>query len=95
MKTLKEWHESQLDLLDYLGTEPCEVDEDIYYDQLGAVSPAYLSHGLLQVGEPYTHDENNVPHYFTFKRMQYKHDPNGGDVLHTFYFIGILPEFKS
>lgn len=94
MKTLKEWHESQLDLLDYLGTTPCEIDEDIYYDQLGVVPPAYSKNGLFQVGEAYTHDDNDIPYYFTFKRVELPKTKNSWR-RYSYYFIGILPEFNS
>ena len=94
MKTYKEWVESKLDLYDFLGEYPVEIDEDIFYDQLGAVSPAYYDFGLLQVGEPYTHlksdnTEYGIPAYCTIKIVTDK------DYIYRYFYIGILPEFNK
>ena len=40
--------------------------EDTYWEMLGAVPPAYQSHGRFACGEPYTHNSKGEPLYYCF-----------------------------
>lgn len=54
MKTLEGWNKSGVNLSKYL-TEPTEIDEDLFYDQINAVPPILGKNGLIQNGEPNNH----------------------------------------
>lgn len=65
IKTKKDWHGT---LEEYLITGD-EVDEELYYYFLEVLPPAYMSRGVFQVGEPYSHNEENKPLYDTFQEV--------------------------
>lgn len=88
LKTYEDWVKSQQDLENFLGEIPCEIDEDIYYDQLGALPPLYHDkgfqyHNIFQVGEAYT-SIDGINQIMTFTESN-----------NRFFYLGILPEFKQ
>ena len=43
------------------------VEDNVYYNMLGALPPAYWRYGVMQVGEAYSHDvKTGKPLYSTF-----------------------------
>ena len=42
-----------------------EVSDEIYFEMLGCVPPAYHSHNVMQVGEPYATDKETLQDLFT------------------------------
>jgi hypothetical protein len=44
-----------------------EIADDVYFEMLSCLPPAYWEKGIMQVGEPYSHDmENGRTLYTTF-----------------------------
>lgn len=84
IKTLKEWEESDLDLDDYLGEDPAEIDEDLA-DYIRDCSYAnYCSEHFLQGGDPITTNERGDYMYITV---------SFNNVMKKIMYLGILPEF--
>lgn len=82
MKTFKQWEKSGIDLDDFLQPMD-EVDERLYLYAGEIVAPKYCSNSLIQMGE--AHDKiHGIYHYMTFRNVGFK-----------YYYLGILPEFKS
>ena len=90
IKTYQAWVESQLDLNKFLGPNPCEIDEDIYYDQLECLPPYFMHNGTFQVGEPYKQEDQTI-YAYTFRKVQQKRVPESGKIEYKFFFLGILP----
>ena len=82
MKTLKEWEESDLDLEEYLGNEPCEIDGELELHIGEVVAPSYMNGGFTQMGEA-TDELDGVFTYITTSNFNGK-----------FFFLGVLPSFK-
>lgn len=83
IKTYKEWQKSNLNLDEYLGNCPCEIDEELYMYFGEITPPTYLSEDLIQTGEA-SFSKNGILYYATCKEI-------GG----KFFCIGDLPEFKD
>jgi len=87
MKTLKEWKQSKLDMDIFLDT-PCEIDEGFYLRILESVPVHYATEYATQGGDPVDSFENHkgktVYTYMTVRNVNGK-----------FFYLGILPEFKS
>lgn len=84
-KTLKEWNKSNLDLAEYLGNTPCEIDQHLDYYIGECTAPKYLSYRFTQGGNAEDHEsESDVGYYHTTSRFNNK-----------YYYLGVLPEFKQ
>jgi len=86
-KTLKGWEKSGIDLKEYLGLAPCEIDEPLLLDILETV-PAEFSHNteygyVGQGGEP----EDKIDGFYYHMSVR-----SIGDKC---YYLGILPSFNS
>ncbi len=89
IKTRQGWEDSGLDLDKYLKY-PCEVDEHLIDYVRDCRVPAYLNKGLLQGGDcEYQEDSmkgnfKKVDFYMTFNQIE-----------NRYFYLGILPKFKS
>ena len=90
MKTLEAWEKSNLDLDDYLGNEPCEIDEVLFNYIAETVLPQFLYGGFVQGGECERSEFTN-PFYLEeiFFYM------TTSSVNEKYFYLGILPEFKQ
>ena len=81
MKTLEQWENSGLDLVEFLG-DPCEIGMCIVDYLRDCTVPAYCSDLIIQGGDP-IRTEGDVSFYQTILKVDRKD-----------WYIGILPEFK-
>lgn len=90
-KTFKKWEKSDLDLDDYLGEIPCEIDEELYNFIGECVAPQYLGgqNGLVQGGDAFDSEDTgeDFEEIFTYSTCR--------QIGEKFYYLGILPEFKQ
>lgn len=86
MKTLKAWEKSGLNITDYL-TEPCRINEELYYYIAESTSPSYSNSNVVQSGEAERSegDWNELTlWYMTVSQIDGK-----------FFYLGVLPEFEK
>lgn len=86
MKTKKQWEKSGLDLDEFLGEEPCRIDEDLYNYIGEAVAPNWCCQSFVQLGEAEKEDED-IPGL-----MYYTTATHVGD---RYFYLGILPDFNK
>jgi len=82
-KTLKGWEKSGVNLDEYIGKTPCEVDEALFLYYAEVVSPQYDSGNFVQTGEA-SFDVDGVLHYSSLSSFDGK-----------YFYLGILPKFKK
>ncbi len=86
-KTLKGWEKSNVDMSEYLGLDPCEIDEALANDILETVASEFThntEYGYVgQGGEP--EDKiDGIYYHMTVRMVGDKH-----------YYLGILPSFNG
>lgn len=85
-KTLKGWNKSGLDLRDYLGLSPCEIDEALCLDILETTPPEFIQnsdYGFIgQQGEPID-TVDGIYYHMTVRTIGDKN-----------YYLGIMPSFS-
>lgn len=67
MKTLNEWNESKICLSNFLNIGD-EVDEEIAEYILCVLPPATWTKECIQMGEPYTHNNEGRAMYLTIEK---------------------------
>jgi hypothetical protein len=68
IKTLSQWHESKKDLTKFLSIGDI-VSDDITEYAINVLPPHKWSADTIQIGEPYSTDENGNPTWITFKKI--------------------------
>lgn len=66
MKTFVQWQDSKLDFSRFADVGD-EIDEELFMYFLGVLPPATWTDRCMQVGEPYSHNEDGET-YTTFER---------------------------
>lgn len=83
MKTFKSWENSGKDLDDYLGAEPCRIDEKLYMYIIEVVSAHFSTFGHGQLGEC-EFEKQGIDYHMTVRHIGEKH-----------WYLGILPAYKN
>lgn len=83
IKTYKAWQKSNVNLSEYLGQEPCEIDEELYLYLAEVTAATYSSPDFIQTGEA-SFSKNGTLHYSTCSFIGDKH-----------FYLGDLPEFQD
>lgn len=83
MKTFKSWENSGKDLDDYLGEEPCRIDDELYMYILEVVCAHFCWNGHGQLGE-IEMQKDGIEYRMTVRHIGDKH-----------WYLGILPEYKN
>lgn len=88
-KTFKNWEKSQLDVEDYLGEHPCEVDEKLYNSIVESVGSSVHDEksGLVQAGDCFD-IITGIEYYCTLKVVNTE---NG----YVYWWLGVLPLFTQ
>lgn len=76
MKTLEEWNESGLNLEDYLGGIPVEIDEELYYYCYKDTHTTFghdINNTIFQWGDICDTDNDNVDYYHTLAMIENKY----------------------
>ena len=67
VKTLVGWNGSKKNLGEYLNVgDPVDKELEMYF--LEVLPPATWTSAVIQIGEPYDHDENNRPRFSTLEK---------------------------
>ena len=82
-KTLVKWEETNLDLDQYLGKEPCEIDDELY-GYIWEYGPPAYDDGIFTQSYEAAGKVNDVFTFDTFSRINGK-----------YFFLGTLPAFPK
>lgn len=83
MGTLKNWEKSNKSLDEFLGEEPCRIDESLYMYIIEIVHARFSIHGHGQLGEC-EREENGIRYYMTVREVDGK-----------YWYLGVLPAYQN